>query len=139
MLPNRDVPAQVVGGEIGVGGQEGSHNALVLGGRDRARGVDKRTARPHGRRARGPDPGLQFSQSRWTPRLSPARVRASGERSEVAARWVDEDPVEGRVLRLRGVLRAYLDDRRPHARGGPAERVGAALVALDGDDLALVA
>src|SRR5438046_2898122 len=64
---------------------------------------------------------------------------ARAQRAKACARRIDEDPVElalyRRVLR---VADAYVDDLGPHPRAGLAQRLGAPLVALDGDDLAVV-
>ena len=133
--------AQVVGREVVVGGQERRHDVLVLGGRDRAGRVDEGTAGLRTRRR--PAARIRACSSASASGRPALRQRASGrdgERAEVAARRVDEHAVEGRRrLRLGGVAGAHVDDVRAHARGGAAQRVGAAGVALDGDDLALVA
>ena len=113
--------------EVVVGVQERRHDALVLGGRDRARRVDEGTAGAQRGGARGEDPRLQLGEHGRPSGLAPARVRARGERAEIAARRVDEHAVERRArLWLGGVGRAVRRRcPRPYERrSGAAPRRG---------------
>ena len=114
---------------------------LVLDGRDRAGRVDEGTAGPERR-------SLRRRGSRAAARPAPAggpalRQRASGREASVPRSLHGGSTSTRSNARRRagcvGVAGADVDDRRAHARGGPAQRVGAAGVLLDGDDLALVA
>ena len=126
--------------EVGALGQERRDHALVLGGRDRARGVDERAARAQRGRAGAQDRGLLAREPRrQVRRLAPARVGARGERAEVRARRVDEHAVvRGRLVAARRRRRCATSTRGAHARRGAAQRGRAAGVALDRDQLAAI-
>src|SRR4051794_20773546 len=83
MLPDRDATAQVIGREIGVLGQERLHDALVLGGRDRAGRVDEGTAGLRRGRSGAQDPRLETGELGGPVLLVPAGVGTARERAEV--------------------------------------------------------
>jgi hypothetical protein len=141
MVPDRQVRRQVVDRELAVTLQEGGDHALVLERRDRARGVHEHAARAHRGGARLEDRALERGQlGRGSGVLAPAHVGPGRERAEVRAGRVDEHPVvRARLLRLGRVAGADLDDRGAHPLGGAAQGVGAAGMALDGDDGAPIA
>ena len=122
-------------------GQEGCHDALVLDGRDRARRVHEGTAAAQ--RPRSGGRGCPVGAARAPPGRPALRQRASGrlgERAEVTARRVDEDAVELSRAAARAASAVRTSTMlAPMRSRGPAQRLGAAGVLLDGDDLALVA
>ena len=124
-----------------MGGQEGCHDVLVLDGRDRAGRVHEGTAGLDARslRRRGCRAGARASAS-GRPAL---RQRASGREASVP-RSLQGGSTRTRSKARRRVVASASAVRTstivaPMRCGGPAQRLGAAGVLLDGDDLALVA
>ena len=91
------------------------------------------------RRAGSPPARARAARGR-SGRLAPARVGPRRERAEVRARRVDEHAVVARAARAaRRRRRVRTSTRAPMRAARAPQRVGAAGMALDGDQLALVA
>ena len=116
-------------------------DGLVLAGRDRAGRVDERAARGQRPGRADEQPALQRGEPlARLGRLAPARVGARGERPEIGAGRVQEDPIVARAEvglapRRRPRPGAQVD---PGAGAELAHLLGPARVDLDRDQLAPV-